>query len=176
MTTSIELIEQRARVQAAIEEAAGHVAQLEALQAQLEIDLDEAIRASLRTGEAAAEEDIRRRLQEVDLHLDSGRRRHKLARSEHDRIARDLADAVAQERRALAKKGADLVAAIDARIMGDKKLRAALLESASLYVVANGPGVLDWAAYLEDILPHPTQDEWTAAEASAREALGLVAG
>lgn len=176
MTPSKELIEQRDRCATAFHTAEADLAGLLERQKKLDAALDDAVRASLRTGDPSAEAEARRRLLKIDVEIDQARRRARLVRGEMDRIEFDIREATAHEQQALRAKAAQLSGEIEREMRADKKLRASILESMGLYWVAyggNGATPMNWGGHLTDLFPEPDAAEFAPIVADAKIRLGI---
>lgn len=179
MPTLKDLIAQRARLNAAFEQSPKQIQDLEARKSELEGNMDAAIRASLRTGDQALEDDVRRRLAEVDSAIDSARRRRKISMIELQKIDQEITAAEVAERRVLNDKAAALAAPIEASIASDRRMRASLIEAAGLYLCAAGSEAryFSWELFISNVFSEikwPTDVELAASISAARKTLGVT--
>lgn len=168
-----DLKAQRKRVQENIDASANVIAtakaRLETAKRQL-IDIEGAALRGLSSENAVAA--ARDAVDGAKTDLES----HRHATTRADEVAQQVDSELAQAKRehenALAARAGALIEPIKARIAGDRKLRAALVEIFGL-IAANStqPGVVDWGSILSDCFPWPKDSEAAAAVAAGRKAV-----
>lgn len=150
------------------------VFELEAKQKTLELELDEAIKAALRTGDESMERDARQRLLAVDAELATLRDKQRLAGDAARETQAELRAADMSFSALLNDAARKFYGAIEREIRADKKLRSLLIEAVALFAVANGGGgQVVWELHLQDVFPPPSDDEYAQAFAAARARLGV---
>ena len=168
-----ELRAQRARVQENIEKAGPAIeAAATALNKALNNlqEVEAAFMRGLSTEQAVLS--ARQSVEDARRVQSEAQRSGKTANAVISEVDSEIAQACAAHETALRRRSDELIAPIKARVHGDKKIRAALLEIFGLVAASSSQaGVVDWDSIVSDCFPWPNDSEAAAAVDSARKAV-----
>lgn len=168
-----ELKAQRARVQEAITKSGPEIETARAEVAKAVRNLQEVEAAFLRgLSNEGAVVAAKAAVSSANESLADKQRAAKVADSVASQVHTEIWAAEVAHEAALMKRSNELIAPIKARLAGDKKTRAGLLEIFGL-IAANSsrPGIVDWDSILSDCFPLPNDAEAAAAVTDGKKAV-----
>lgn len=168
-----ELKAQRVRVQEAITKSGPEIETARAEVAKAVRNLQEVEAAFLRgLSDEGAVVAAKTAVSSANESLADKQRAAKVADSVASQVNTEIYAAGAAHEAALMLRSNELIAPIKARLAGDKKTRASLLEIFGL-IAANStlPGIVEWDRILLDCFPWPNDDEASAAVTDGKKAV-----